>query len=232
MVTVTVGSEDDRRDFIVHKALLCAASAYFTAALDGSFAEAQQGVLHLKDHCPMAFEVLYQYIYTGQTQPSVFYTKFGVKSDTLWLRTFRLADAIMIEDLKGIAYRCLREYLGSWVPTPPSQTFIDELFSHGFPEAGLQNYVVAHTAYWVNNEKMDSKVGWEDWHSLVEKNMAYGAAVAAQLTKVVSKSYTGNRCHPSEDKVYDPEVLFPQQILETSHTNPPTGGAGESTSTE
>ena len=129
-VTVHVGEDDEQIEFVIHKSLLCTASDYFAAAIDGNFTEAHRNILELRDHCPMAFGVLYQYIYTGQVQPSHYYTDCRIESDTLWLRTFQLADVMLLSDLKRIAYEALKDCLGSAIATPPSQTFIDELFDH------------------------------------------------------------------------------------------------------
>jgi hypothetical protein len=74
IVNVHVGSGSIMQIFSIHKSLLCAASDYFIGALTGNFEESSTQVLELKHDCPMAFEVLYQWLYSGAVHRASFYT--------------------------------------------------------------------------------------------------------------------------------------------------------------
>lgn len=64
IVYVKVGPE--RQSFGFHKALLCRRSAYFKAALNGNFKEAEDGVVILDDEDPHLFQVFNEWLYTGE----------------------------------------------------------------------------------------------------------------------------------------------------------------------
>ena len=199
-----MGRGDDQRKFVVHKFLLCAASPFFAAALTGSFKEATTNELTLHEYFAMAFEVLYQYIYTGLVQPACFYTKSSVPSDVLWSRTFKLADATMLHDLKQIAFKSLRENFNNVLPTPPTLKFISELFSSGYHHSDLRSYVSNHSAYWLSHKAIGS---YEPWATPMSKCHSYGAIVAMLLAKVATVDPAIP--HPCDRKSYDSEALFP-----------------------
>ena len=212
LVTVTVGDDKDQADFVVHKSLLCAASSYFSVALEEKFAESTAKTLTLKQHSPQAFEVLYQYIYTGVIHPATFYSPRDtlIGQDVLWLRVFRLADATMFHDLALIAYGRLRGLFNATVPRIPTETFIAELFDGEYPQARLQEYVVAHSAFWIN--KGDIRASFP-WTTLVRKSTAFDTEIAIQVIKLSSISYSGSCDHPSADKSFGLKTLYPMLKL-------------------
>ncbi|THZ56259.1 hypothetical protein D6C88_09277, partial [Aureobasidium pullulans] len=61
MTTILVGSEQER--FVVHKALLCNKSKYFTKALTGSFEESKTGIVKLDDVSPVLFRIFVTWLY-------------------------------------------------------------------------------------------------------------------------------------------------------------------------
>ncbi len=63
IIYVKVGSE--QQSFGLHKALLCQRSAYFKAALNGNFKEAEDGIVGLNDEDPHLFQIFNQWLYTG-----------------------------------------------------------------------------------------------------------------------------------------------------------------------
>ena len=156
----------------------------------------------------MAFEVLYQYIHTGVVQDAAFYTENIVirQQDVLWLRVLKLADATMFRDLGLIAYEKLRNEFNDRTAKPPSQTFIDELFDDEDSRILVQEYIVAHSAFWINKGAISR---WAWWVQLTEKNKVYDAAVAAQVIKLGATSYDGMKSHPYEDTASNAEMMFP-----------------------
>jgi hypothetical protein len=63
VVDVFVGPE--RKRYVVHKNLLTAQSDYFKKALTGSFMEAEENSIHLKEEDPAAVALLIGWLYLG-----------------------------------------------------------------------------------------------------------------------------------------------------------------------
>jgi hypothetical protein len=64
ITTVNVGTGLDLQTFKIHKNLLCKASKCFDGALNDGFMESSGNINLPSDH-PVAFEVLYQWLYSG-----------------------------------------------------------------------------------------------------------------------------------------------------------------------
>ncbi|ERF77050.1 hypothetical protein EPUS_07956 [Endocarpon pusillum Z07020] len=62
-VKVFVGHEE--KAFIIHKLLVCQASPYFKAALNGSFEESVDGKLYLYEQEPELFNCFVEWVYSG-----------------------------------------------------------------------------------------------------------------------------------------------------------------------
>lgn len=54
-----------RKEFVVHKALLCHLSPYFRGALNSDFIEAQNNAVELKDEDPACFQYIVAWMYRG-----------------------------------------------------------------------------------------------------------------------------------------------------------------------
>ena len=63
IVTVVVGPS--RKEFILHKKLLCHHSEYFVAAFSEKFREGKENLLKLPEEDPIAFSYFVQWLYTG-----------------------------------------------------------------------------------------------------------------------------------------------------------------------
>jgi hypothetical protein len=63
MVTLYVGPK--RKQFTVHKKLLCDRCEFFSKAFRGNFSEAEKGEMYLPDDDPGAFSSLVDYLYRG-----------------------------------------------------------------------------------------------------------------------------------------------------------------------
>ncbi|KAI5200966.1 hypothetical protein E4T39_05523 [Aureobasidium subglaciale] len=66
VASIEVGEDLCVREFLVHKALLCACSQYFKAALDGHFVEGQKQKIVLDDEDPIIFGTFVAWLYQGQ----------------------------------------------------------------------------------------------------------------------------------------------------------------------
>jgi hypothetical protein len=86
ITTLNIGSGENARTFAMHKELLCTASPFFDAALKSQFKESSKNTLTMADVCPMAFAVLYTYLYSGQVKGASFYTHDMIPDDLFWLR--------------------------------------------------------------------------------------------------------------------------------------------------
>jgi hypothetical protein len=197
IVTVLVGSGEKSHKFAIHKSLLCQASLYFQRALTGKFKEAETGSLQLQEDCPMAFEVLYQWLYSGKIMSAKFYTEDRIADDVLWLRVHKLADARMVDRLQDAAYERLQGIFHNQSCIVPSQGFVAELFDGNDTLPHFKKYIVAHTAYWIYNDGQSGR--WKEWEAILNCREGFGVAVAVQLTKISSTAFEGTRSHPASD---------------------------------
>lgn len=65
-VTVSVGLENKKRTFIIHKGLLTSHSEFFKTALKVEWVEGQKRIVSLPVDDPEAFDIFYNFLYTGQ----------------------------------------------------------------------------------------------------------------------------------------------------------------------
>lgn len=209
MTVVKVDLGKRSQEFKIHKSLLVKTSPYFARALTGEFKEATESVICLKEHDPIAFSVLYQYIYTGNVHAADFYSKGTIPDDLLWLRTFNISDATMVHPLLHIAYDRLRSEFSGTTRHVPSFSFISELFNAEYPQQDLEDYVAAHSAHWILSRSCGH---WKDWVVLMDAVPHYGVAVAKQMTKRQSPEYRASKDHPTDDPHFDKDTLFPVPI--------------------
>ncbi len=182
MITVTVGKhEENTEQSTIHRNLLSAASKYFDGAINDGFRESTEGI-RLPEDCPVAFEVIYQYLYSGKIQDSAsWYTDSLMSDELLWLRVYNLGDCRLMEGLQEAAYERLRRTFDMNNCSPPALDFMIELFDEMGPEH-LQRYVTQYAAYCIQDRLR--KPQFEKWQELLLGEKAFGAAVAACLVKV------------------------------------------------
>jgi hypothetical protein len=63
--------------------------------------------LNLPEDDPMAFEVLYQWLYSGRVLEADAYTGGVITNEILWLRVFKMADCRLVDGLMEIVYQRL-----------------------------------------------------------------------------------------------------------------------------
>lgn len=56
----------DKKDFGIHKGLLCRRSRFFKAACNGSFSEASKGTVELPEEDVETFAIVYTWLYSGK----------------------------------------------------------------------------------------------------------------------------------------------------------------------
>ena len=214
IVKVVVGRPESSRDYFVHKSLLCKASPYFSAALSGKFKEASDNRLVPSKEHPLAFEVLYHYLYTGQVQPADFYIHDKTPEDVLWLRMIQIADLTMIQPLLHISYERLR-ILFSDPQLVPSSTFINKLYDTDTPQVKIQDYIVAHTVH--ANHDNNSK-DWREWAAIYRSQPDYAVAVAIHQAQITSEIFDGCKTHPNSHASFNKDVIFPQPNVKPEET--------------
>jgi BTB/POZ domain len=199
-VTVTVGQEDQAKTYTIHKNLLSQASTYFYGALEGNFRESHEQTLKLGEDCPTIFEVLIQWLYSGDVLEANFYTQDKIPDDVLWLRVYEFADERLVDKLQEEAYTQLKKMFGEEELKVPSLEFVTELFNSEMPH--LQQYIVCHSAFWIYE---DEHGNWKEWEALMSRVQSYGCAVAVQLAKLHSseRNFKGCREHPAKDEKFD-----------------------------
>lgn len=66
MTTILIGTDPVQEKFVVHQALLCSKSQYFTKALTGSFEESKTGIVRFEDVSPVLFRIVVNWLYDGK----------------------------------------------------------------------------------------------------------------------------------------------------------------------
>jgi|SRR5271154_1848039 len=197
VVTVIVGRGDQAQPFTIHKNLLSRASSYFCSALKSNFREGCKETLELEEDCPMIFEVLYRWLYSGYIFEANNYTQGRIPDDVLWLRVYKFADMRLLDELQGEAYTALKQTFHSEERQAPSLEFVAELFNSEMLH--LQQYIVGHTAYLISRKMC---LDWEKWEAAMSHVQSYGFAVGVQMLKIncAPDRFKG---HPAKDKEYD-----------------------------
>lgn len=179
-VKLLVGPEDGHKEFIVHKALLCASSQFFERAFSGSFVEGQTQEMKLPEENPQLFRYFVDWLYMGKTYPRSRLAALAAKIwtvDLFWLKVYSLADRIMCPGLQATAYSRTLYHFCSDLPRVPSRDFISYLFDEECPFS-MQMYVVEHIAYWLP-KSMDQ----DDWAKLFEVNDRFGKEMALAMVR-------------------------------------------------
>ncbi|KAL8650460.1 MAG: hypothetical protein Q9226_005132 [Calogaya cf. arnoldii] len=97
VVTVLVGPEET--PFHIHKGLLCSKSVFFRAAFQGSFKEATEKKIRLKDEKPEVFQYYATWIYTQSSVPDWTYLHINAN---LCCRLYVLSDKLGSEEFQNI----------------------------------------------------------------------------------------------------------------------------------
>ena len=207
MITVKVGKDELCQEFSIHKNLICAISPYFKGALNPGFKTSVDKTVKLEEECPMAFAVLYHFLYTSKvSDETTFYTEGKIPKDLHWLRTLKLADFTLVHPLLLIAYERVRQLFSSTGNRVPSIAFIDELYDE-VPLVNLQQYIVGHTVFWIRGL---SDQDWKEWKAVLDRRPQFGVAVAVQFAKYHSDLYLGHKKHPIKDHALYADEMFPE----------------------
>ena len=117
MVKIFVGAT--RQEFNMHKALLCNISPYFSAALKGSFKEAEELKIEMSEEDPRAFEYFQLWAYTGHI-----ITESETEKDitnTVLVQLYVFAEARDISRLQNAAIDVLIDKIATSNTIPTAQ---------------------------------------------------------------------------------------------------------------
>lgn len=153
MATVYVGEMGHKTKFVIHRALLAQASDYFDKALNANSLESH-GIINLPRHRADVFELVYQWLYTGQKLDEDDLPLLGLpkvedapSEDSVrrfWYRLFKLADETMIEELKVHAGENFRD---SFFFSMASAKLVSEVWDTDYPYFIFKDYLVHVAAY-------------------------------------------------------------------------------------
>ncbi|KAF2813754.1 uncharacterized protein BDZ99DRAFT_567498 [Mytilinidion resinicola] len=166
MAEIFVGPKETR--FLVHRELLTHHSPFFTAALNGSFAESISQTVKLPAENPAIFELCVAWLYTSQLDPLVFF-KDGKPAYYTLLNLYALADRLALEALRNQTIdqiSDLAEQTNSVLT--PSDTRI--LYEEIRDNAPLRALVIDLFAF----KKTDKLLAEhpDDWHPLFLRDLA------------------------------------------------------------
>ncbi|KAJ9613107.1 hypothetical protein H2200_003048 [Cladophialophora chaetospira] len=180
-ITVHVGSEPAAKQYILHKALICAASRFFHAALNGCFAEAQSGVVHLPEEDPVLFMALVCWLYNLDTASFMErYWTVGQDMGYYHFRVYCLADRLMVAGkfffldtpfqflvqriaplivagLQLSSWMRIREVFNPICALKPTPSFLCALFDEEAPPfvKPIRFYVAEHMMHWMSGPSQD-----------------------------------------------------------------------------
>ena len=200
MATVKVGQHPKQQTFVIHRDLLCNASEYFARALSGVFKEALTQELILVDDSVEAFQVLYTWLYSGQLRRSTFFGDYYSSDDFMWLQTYQFATMRLVTKLQEEAYHQLTATFNKYTFDPPSTAFIERLYQSpdNLDQCGqLREYVVNHSSWGIAKT---TYCNWTKWNTSLEASTTFAAAVALQMTKLLSTDPTHEASHPADDE--------------------------------
>ena len=207
------------RTFHVHKNLLAQASDYFDRALNGDFAESA-GTIDLHRHCPIAFEVVYQWLYSGRklTAEEVaelrHYSQRYEKSEDglslFWMRLFNLADETMIVELKVYAYENLLMFCGKSTADmmAASDSLVKELFDPESRQPILQEYFAWVAAYILYCSTAAMPKEWQDsWKDTPE----YATLILNRIVALSANRKNAHTMHPADDPKFSVKTVFGEE---------------------
>lgn len=102
MVDIYVGTGAQKKQFHIHKALLCAKIPYFDKMFNSGFKEGMENSAQLPEDTPESFDVLQEWVYTG-TLPKYCITRAQEKhivANFDFERLYALLDKLCLENLK------------------------------------------------------------------------------------------------------------------------------------
>lgn len=182
--------------FNVHKHLLCHHSPFFEGALKPAFKEGQENIVTLPEEEAYVFSVFLHWLYTGSLPALKNMPKRNGKDPaSLYLRTFFLADRLLVDKLQGQCYARIRKNLA--LGTTLSADFINDLYDLADENFKLRTFVCNLAAHLI---VLGDHLG-EEWYTLLTTRDEFAADVARLMAFKCSNAL--RNADPREDKRFD-----------------------------
>lgn len=122
MITLIVGEE--KKQFSIHKNLLCTKAPVFKAMFDGGFKEASKGLAHLPEDSPVAVGLFQEWLYRGflsqldikrplkRRRDEATHTLYNLCMDreSGWIQVYGFAEKYCIDALMDESLTSIRKY--------------------------------------------------------------------------------------------------------------------------
>ena len=182
----TVGSPPQANMFTIHTNLLTSASrplAEKYRAMYGKSPNVQEWLQWQPTGCeplhPRAFEVFYQYLYTGQVYQPSHYTMGPTSSEGyLWYKLYHLGTALSVPVMEQIAFQKLCAMFNPAHCKVPNIDLITELSHHDCPQV-IGEYISGHAAWWMTKDTATLTL----WTPLLQSDAPFGRQVALLLAR-------------------------------------------------
>ena len=188
-VAIKVGIPPQDQNFVIHKNLLTAALPWAVAMQGTYYEDTQQPLLTLAEHHVRAFEVFYQYLYTGRIYAYRHYSLGPNSSEGyLWLKVYALGSGVQMPAMRQVAFRNLRGMFNPKQCKVPNMDMIHELNDDRYPEC-LRMYMALHAVWWMTQNTASLAL----WSPLIQMDARFGRQVALLLARV---GFEGKPSHP------------------------------------
>jgi hypothetical protein len=229
MITVVVGEKSKwpAQTFAIHRNLLYLASAVFARKIDALGKGSSDITLKLPRDCPMAFAILYQWLYSGKILSTSFYVPDNeIRRNLFWLEVYTFADSRGLTHIRESAFQKLRWSFNGTSSRLPSKAFIKRLLRADC-EGVLQEYMVCHVAFWLLQATER-----DNWSSRPGSRADHQGRFMLQVASKVAEWYSDSepfspRRHPSEYPPYG-EGTEPSSPASSTTEEAATGDATRS----
>ena len=138
---------------------------------------------------PRAFEVFYQYLYTGQVyQPSHYTMGLTSPEGYLWCKLYILGSIQSVPVMEQIAFQRLCAMFNPVHCKVPNIDLVTELSDRCCPRV-IRNYMSGHAAWWMTKETATLTL----WTTLLQSDAHFGREVALLLAR---DGVHPEVCHP------------------------------------
>ncbi|TVY82764.1 hypothetical protein LSUE1_G003296 [Lachnellula suecica] len=131
-VTIYVGKK--RKEYVVHKKVICDAADYFSKAFTGAFIE-REGIMHLPEETSEAFGLFVDYLYRG-TVPSV---SSQAHLERL-LKLFVFAEKLCMHELCNETIDTIRDLCSMYAAAKITSVMVGYLYKNTFTDSPIRTW--------------------------------------------------------------------------------------------
>ncbi|KAI9053318.1 hypothetical protein LZ554_002281 [Drepanopeziza brunnea f. sp. 'monogermtubi'] len=153
-VIITVGSHK-RKNFVVHKQLLCDASEFFAKAFKGGFKEAEEGVMEMLDDDPDAFAWFVTWLYRSEVPEgeTVFHQR-------ILYNLYMLGEKLLLNELVNKTMDRVRENHAATHKVSGASSrhseYVGMLYDNTLEDSPIRKFIVQMMAYDYYNSSVES----------------------------------------------------------------------------